>query len=187
MHQAQAGELSSGFRLRPAALALLTALAVGSVGCQTTDPYTGEQKTSNATKGAGIGAIGGAIAGALISGKRKAVLIGAGLGALAGGVAGNYMDQQEAKLRAQLEAFFSTGLPTSPLRNADIATITGNFIVAQPVGVVEAGVHHVAEVVTGGTHRWRWPCWCPTGSHSRPRNESLRFPRQRRRTGVAGA
>ena len=46
------------------------------------------------------------------------------------------------QLRAKLEAFFSTGLPTSPLRNADIATITGNFIVAQPVGVVE-GVDHL--------------------------------------------
>jgi len=46
------------------------------------------------------------------------------------------------QVRAQLEAFFSTGLPTSPLRNADIATITGNFVVAQPVGVLD-GVDHL--------------------------------------------
>lgn len=45
------------------------------------------------------------------------------------------------QLRAQLEALFSTGLPTSPLRNADIATISGNFIVARPVGVVEGEDH----------------------------------------------
>ena len=38
----------------------LTALVLGAslvlAACQTTDPYTGEQKTSNTTKGAAIGA-----------------------------------------------------------------------------------------------------------------------------------
>ena len=33
--------------------------------CQTIDPYTGEQKTSNATKGAAIGAAAGAVVGAI--------------------------------------------------------------------------------------------------------------------------
>lgn len=46
------------------------------------------------------------------------------------------------QVRAKLEGFFSTGLPTSPLRNADIATITGNFVVAQPVGVLD-GIDHL--------------------------------------------
>ncbi|MGA0838596.1 MAG: amino-acid N-acetyltransferase [Pseudomonadales bacterium] len=46
------------------------------------------------------------------------------------------------ELRATLEALFSTGLPTSPLRNADIATLTGNFIVARPIGVLD-GVDHL--------------------------------------------
>ncbi|MFM8353339.1 MAG: amino-acid N-acetyltransferase [Gammaproteobacteria bacterium] len=46
------------------------------------------------------------------------------------------------QLRTQLEALFSTGLPTSPLRNADIATLTGNFVVARPVGVVD-GIDHL--------------------------------------------
>lgn len=46
------------------------------------------------------------------------------------------------QLRTQLEALFSTGLPTSPLRNADIATVTGNFVVARPVGVVD-GIDHL--------------------------------------------
>jgi amino-acid N-acetyltransferase len=46
------------------------------------------------------------------------------------------------EVRATLEALFSTGLPTSPLRNADIATLTGNFIVARPIGVLD-GVDHL--------------------------------------------
>ncbi len=46
------------------------------------------------------------------------------------------------QVRATLEAHFSTGLPTSPLRNADIATVTGNFVVARPIGVLD-GVDHL--------------------------------------------
>jgi amino-acid N-acetyltransferase len=46
------------------------------------------------------------------------------------------------QVRTGLEALFSTGLPTSPLRNADIATVTGNFVVAKPIGVLE-GVDHL--------------------------------------------
>jgi outer membrane protein OmpA-like peptidoglycan-associated protein len=69
------------------------------------DPYTGDKKVSDTTKGAGIGALAGAAVGALAGGhdRGKAALIGAGVGALAGGAVGNYMDRQEAKLRAQLK------------------------------------------------------------------------------------
>jgi amino-acid N-acetyltransferase len=45
------------------------------------------------------------------------------------------------ELRARLEALFSTGLPTSPLRDVDISVIGGNFITARPVGVLD-GVDH---------------------------------------------
>jgi len=74
-------------------------------GCYTTDPYTGQQKVNDTSKGAGIGALAGAAIGALAGGhdRGKAALIGAGAGALAGGAVGNYMDRQEAKLRAQLK------------------------------------------------------------------------------------
>jgi outer membrane protein OmpA-like peptidoglycan-associated protein len=77
--------------------------------CQTQDPYTGEQKTSHATRGAIIGGLLGAGVGALTntsSGKQAArnALIGAGIGALAGGAIGGYMDQQEAELRQRLRA-----------------------------------------------------------------------------------
>lgn len=90
-------------------LMTFAAAAVLVAGCTTTDPYTGEQRTSRATQGAVIGALGGAIVGALTntsSGEQAAknALIGAGVGALAGGAVGNYMDQQEAELRRELEA-----------------------------------------------------------------------------------
>ena len=78
-----------------------------SAGCQTTDPYTGEAKTSNASKGAAIGVATGAVIGAISGGsardKRTRALIGAGIGAIAGGAVGSYVDQQEAELRKELE------------------------------------------------------------------------------------
>lgn len=97
----------------------MAAAAVVLAGCTTTDPYTGEQRTSRTTQGAVIGALGGAIVGALTntsSGEQAAknALIGAGIGALAGGAVGNYMDQQEAELRRELE---STGVRVR--RNGD--------------------------------------------------------------------
>jgi outer membrane protein OmpA-like peptidoglycan-associated protein len=79
-------------------------LAVGlASGCQTTDPFTGETKTTSATYGALIGAGAGAAVG-MISGRdakqrRQRALIGAGVGALAGGAVGAYMDKQEDELR----------------------------------------------------------------------------------------
>lgn len=84
--------------------ALVALLAVGlAAGCQTTDPYTGETKTTSATYGALIGAGAGAAVG-MISGndakqRRQRALIGAGVGALAGGAVGAYMDKQEDELR----------------------------------------------------------------------------------------
>ena len=77
-------------------------------GCETFDAYTGEEKTSNTAKGAGIGAGIGAVL-AYISNKnessktrQKRVLQAAGIGAIAGGSIGYYMDRQEAKLRKTL-------------------------------------------------------------------------------------
>ncbi|MEM8765870.1 MAG: amino-acid N-acetyltransferase [Pseudomonadota bacterium] len=45
------------------------------------------------------------------------------------------------ELRARLEALFSTGLPTSPLRETNISVVSGNFVTARPVGIVD-GVDH---------------------------------------------
>jgi outer membrane protein OmpA-like peptidoglycan-associated protein len=90
-------------------LAIITCAAFLLGACQTQDPYTGEQKTSHATRGALLGALGGAAIGALTntsSGKQAArnALIGAGIGALAGGAVGGYMDNQEAELRQRLRS-----------------------------------------------------------------------------------
>lgn len=84
--------------------ALAAALAVGlAAGCQTTDPYTGETKTTSATYGALIGAGAGAAIGMISGGdakqRRQRALIGAGVGGLAGGAVGAYMDKQEDELR----------------------------------------------------------------------------------------
>ena len=41
------------------------------------------------------------------------------------------------QLRTELEALFSTGVPTSPLHNAEIQIVCGNFITARPIGVLD--------------------------------------------------
>ncbi|MBU2953908.1 OmpA family protein [Marinobacter sp. F3R08] len=90
---------------------------VGLSGCMTYDPYTGEEKTSNATVGSVIGAIGGAAIGAATSSKSdraKGALIGAAGGAAVGGGIGYYMDKQEAELRHKLE-----GTGVRVVRNGD--------------------------------------------------------------------
>ena len=85
-------------------LAVTAAVLLGVAACSTINPYTQEQQTSKAAKGAGIGAAAGAVVGLLTKGdKLQNALIGAGVGALAGGGVGYYMDVQEAKLRQQLE------------------------------------------------------------------------------------
>lgn len=91
--------------LLAAGIAASTLLA----GCMTYDPYTGEKQVSKTTAGAAIGA-GIAAIGAYIDNRdddrrqrTERILKAAGVGAIAGGAVGNYMDRQEAKLRAQLE------------------------------------------------------------------------------------
>lgn len=88
-------------------IGIVAAAALALAGCQTQNPYTGEEQTSHATRGAILGALGGAAIGALTntsSGKQAArnALIGAGIGALAGAAIGHYMDQQERNLRERL-------------------------------------------------------------------------------------
>jgi amino-acid N-acetyltransferase len=59
-----------------------------------------------------------------------------------------------SSLRVQLEALFSTGLPTSPLRQTDIAVISGNFVTAKPVGILD-GVDHEFTGATRKIHKKR--------------------------------
>ena len=90
----------------------ITTLAIAGLitlsGCTTFDAYTGEEKTSNTAKGAGIGA-GSALLLSYIANRnvnskerKKRMLRDAGIGAIVGGGVGYYMDTQEAKLRKQL-------------------------------------------------------------------------------------
>ena len=91
---------------------LIIALGIVSVatlsGCTTFDPYTGEEKTTNTAKGAGIGASAAMVLSYLAnkdkssSERKKRLLRDAGIGAIVGGGTGYYMDTQEAKLRKQL-------------------------------------------------------------------------------------
>ena len=86
------------------AILLLSVLCL--TACMSTDPYTGQQKVSNTAKGAGIGAVSGAVIGAATASKKdreKGAIIGAVGGAAVGGGVGFYMDKQEAALRAKLE------------------------------------------------------------------------------------
>jgi len=132
-------------RPRLRALALATAVTLILGGCQTTDPYTGEQKTSNTAKGTGIGAIGGAIAGAILGGgKRKGVLIGAGLGALTGAAVGSYMDKQEAQLRAQLEG---TGVSVTRVGDSIVLNMPGNITFATNSSNISADFYQVLDSV----------------------------------------
>lgn len=80
-------------------------ILAGLLGCASTDPYTGEQKSSNTAKGAGIGAVAGAVIGAATSSKddrKKGALTGAVAGGAIGGGVGYYMDRQETLLRQKL-------------------------------------------------------------------------------------
>ncbi|MGJ8726189.1 MAG: OmpA family protein [Roseibacillus sp.] len=89
--------------------ALAAASVLGLSNCTTTNAYTGQQQISKTAAGAGIGTLVGAGLGAIIGNNTgdgdagRGALIGAGAGLLAGGGIGQYMDQQEALIRRQLE------------------------------------------------------------------------------------
>ena len=106
-------------------------VAILATGCETLNPYTGEEQMSKSTKGALIGAAAGAVVG-LASGddavdRRQRALLGAGVGALTGGLVGNYMDRQEAKLRAELAG---TGVSVTRMGDNITLNMPGNVTFA---------------------------------------------------------
>ncbi len=133
--------------VRAARRTLLAAviLTLATPACTTLDPYTREEKTSNATKGAVVGAAAGAAVGAIARGDRRSVLIGAGIGALAGGVVGNYMDQQEAALRARLEG---SGVSVSRAGEQITLNMPGNITFATNSSDVTSGFYDVLNSVS---------------------------------------
>jgi outer membrane protein OmpA-like peptidoglycan-associated protein len=81
---------------------IVLAVAVLAACATTTDPYTGEERSTRTGQGAAIGA---------------------GIGVLSGAVIGNYMDRQEAELREQLEG---TGVGVTRRGNEIILNMPGN-------------------------------------------------------------
>ena len=51
------------------------------------------------------------------------------------------------ELRLDIEAAFSQGLPNTPMANSSIRVISGNFVIARPVGIID-GVDHGMTGVT---------------------------------------
>jgi outer membrane protein OmpA-like peptidoglycan-associated protein len=127
---------------------LVIAATFTVAGCQTTDAYTGEKKVNNATKGAGIGALAGAVLGAATGDnskeRRQRALIGAGVGALTGAGVGAYMDRQEAKLRAQLQG---TGVSVTRSGNDLILNMPGNITFKTASADLNANFYKVLDSV----------------------------------------
>lgn len=136
---------------RIAVVGLVAALASGCQYMQTTDPYTGEQKVNKTTKGAAIGAAAGAAVG-LITGndsadRKKKALIFAGVGALAGGAVGNYMDRQDAALRAKLQGTGVSVTRTGPNGENITLNMPGNVTFAVNSADISASFYPVLDSV----------------------------------------
>jgi outer membrane protein OmpA-like peptidoglycan-associated protein len=94
-----------------------------------------------------IGAAGGAALGAAVTGhkdRRKGMLIGAGVGALSGGAVGYYMDQQEAKLRQQLQG---SGVSVTRQGENIILNMPGNITFQTNSADINANFYNVLNSV----------------------------------------
>ncbi len=108
-------------------VSLTLASAVFLQACTTVNPYTREEQTAKATKGAAIGAAVGVLLGIASSDssrkRKERALKLAGVGALTGGGVGYYMDVQETKLRQQLD---DTGVSVTRDGDNIILNMPGN-------------------------------------------------------------
>lgn len=128
---------------------VVIALSALFVGCTSVDPYTGEQKTSNTAKGAGIGAVTGAILGAATGkdadDRRKRAAIGAAAGGATGAGVGYYMDRQEAALRQRLQG---TGVQVRREGDNIHLVMPGNITFATGRYEIKANFYEVLNSVT---------------------------------------
>jgi outer membrane protein OmpA-like peptidoglycan-associated protein len=129
---------------------MLAAMTVSVSGCKTLDAYTGEEKTSSATKGGAIGATIGAVIG-YVSAKdkssrdrRKAILAGGAIGGVSGAAIGGYMDKQEAKLREQLQ---NSGVSVTRNGNDVVLNMPGNITFATGKSDLNPEFHSVLDSV----------------------------------------
>jgi outer membrane protein OmpA-like peptidoglycan-associated protein len=118
---------------------LVTLAATLALTACTTNPYTGQSQLSNTAGGGLLGAGGGAVAGALVGAAvggdpRVGALIGAGVGGLTGAAIGNYMDQQEAELRAQLQG---TGVSVTRVGQNIVLNMPSNITFATDQSTVQ--------------------------------------------------
>jgi outer membrane protein OmpA-like peptidoglycan-associated protein len=151
MRQDQQGGFPMAQPISKILIMLISAVFV--VACSTINPYTGEEQTSKATKGALIGAAAGLVVG-LVTGddavdRRQRALLGAGIGALAGGSIGYYMDVQEAKLRQKMAG---TGVSVTRIGNNITLNMPGNITFATASADLNADffrvLNGVSEVVS---------------------------------------
>ena len=132
------------------ALAAATLVALAAAGCQTTDPYTGQQQPNRtgtgALIGAGIGIAAGLLTGDSAVERRQHAMIGAGIGALSGGAIGNYQDRQQAALNEKLRG---TGVDVA--RKGDNITLNmpGNVTFAFNSANIDPGFYPVLNDVAG--------------------------------------
>jgi len=134
---------------RKSAIAAVVGFAVVLSACQsnpfqTTNPYTGETEVNKTTRGAGIGAAAGLLAGIIIGGDRRRLLLAAGIGALTGGLVGNYMDREDAKLRARLQG---TGVSVTRVGDQIILNMPGNVTFASNSADISADFFAVLDSV----------------------------------------
>jgi len=113
-------------------------------GCTTLDPYTQQSKTSQATKGVGLGALGGAVLGAAVADSSEGALAGAVIGGAIGGGIGYYMDQQEMQLRQQLEG---TGVRVERVGDSIRLIMPGNITFATDSDRVDPSFYPVLDSV----------------------------------------
>lgn len=114
---------------------IVTTLAVSMCCLQ----LTGCAGMSSTEKGAGIGAIAGAVLGAAAGGNKKSALVGALLGAAAGAIIAHYQDKQTAT-RAEAERKYGT-VKQNKL-NIDASTLTPGNVT--PGDKVESTVQYTA-------------------------------------------
>lgn len=122
----------------------LTALSLLTISC-TTDPYTGERTISKTALLGGGGVLAGALAGQLAGGDTKSTLIGAAAGGAVGAGAGYYLDNQEAKLRAELKG---TGVGISRTDNKIKLIMPGNITFASNSYNINASFYDVLNSVS---------------------------------------
>ena len=114
---------------------IATSLVVSMCGLQ----LSGCAEMSSTEKGAGIGALAGAVLGSVAGGNRKSVLIGAALGAVAGAIIAHYQDKQTA---TRAEAEHKYGAVKQDKLEIDSSSLTPDNVM--PGDKVESAVQYTA-------------------------------------------